>query len=85
MLYVFSTFMTVFAGRELTLSKGSNVVLATFFLQLFSFMLTIASSNSMMLRWIAAIMGMEVDEEGTSGDVTIRFDESTKEGGTERL
>lgn len=90
MLYVFSTFMTVFAGRELTMSKGSSVVLATFFLQLFAFSLTIASSNSMMLGWVATIMGMEVErddhEKRTSSDhdVTIRFDENN-EGGTERL
>lgn len=84
MLYVFSTFMVVFAGRELTMSKGSSVVLATFFLQLFSFMLTIASSNTMALDWMAMIMGWENSGEGNE-KVTIRFDEGLKEADSEQL
>lgn len=79
MLYVFSTFMTVFAGRELTMSKGSSVVLATFFLQLFAFMLTIASSNTFALDWIAGILRLEGSSTAAEQQVTIRFDETDGE------
>ena len=66
MLYVFSTFMTVFAGRELTISKNSNVVIATFILQFVAFMLTIAASIPYSVGVIADVLGWEPIQDSVS-------------------
>lgn len=52
-MYVFSTFMAVFCGRELTLNRGSGVVIASFLLSFLAFNLTILASNKKMLYYIA--------------------------------
>lgn len=57
MLYTFSTFLAVFLGRELTMNRGSYVVIASFVVQFFAFVTTIVASDGPAVEWATVLMG----------------------------
>ena len=71
MIYIFSTFMVVFAGREITVSKNSSVVVAAFFLQLLAFILTIIASTPRALGYVAGMMNGNEREGKRHGEVAM--------------
>ena len=56
-LYVFSTFMMVLMGRELTMNRGSVVVISAFVVQLFGFLMSMAASSLGAVEWSADLLG----------------------------
>lgn len=56
-LYILSSFMTVFAGREMTMSSGSKIIVATFLMQSIASMMTIVASNADALEWMSIVTG----------------------------
>lgn len=57
MLYILSTFMVVFSGREITMNNGSKVVIASFVMQFASYLMTIVASHSDALQWLELTTG----------------------------
>jgi hypothetical protein len=54
-VYIFSTFLVVFAGREFTLSKSDRIVISCFAFSIIPFILVVVSSSWDFLRWLSKI------------------------------
>lgn len=54
MVYVFSAFMVVLTGRELTLSRNSGVVVSSFVFAVTAFAISMLASSSTTIRWVSA-------------------------------
>jgi hypothetical protein len=59
MLYVLSTFMLVFAGREITMNKSSRIIVASFIMQFFAYISTVVASHPDTLEWLEKIVGWQ--------------------------
>lgn len=54
MVYVFSAFMVVLTGREVTLNKNSGIVVSSFVFAVCAFCISIIASNSTSIQWVSS-------------------------------